>query len=1083
MLYLYLNKSGDLGFYFKYKKPFKFFKKIKQKFLWGFVLFFLSFFLSFDAFAQSSQKTFWKESFSLKETEKFITTKYPFNAFAVEIPKNTKLLVSSDQDQNYRLAVKDEDYLHSNLSSLMFIEKINSKLAHKISFKIKGEIKNSEKITFHFINGYKNNKKNLTFASKNNDFDFVISRAEWGADESLRFVKEDKEKKIKKDVEEKESGKSKPKERAKKCGVLKNIHPEEFQLDRIKKTENGKELLWPLQYSLRVFKVVLHHTAETGVEKGRNPDEVVRSIYAYHAHSRGWGDIGYHFIIDPYGQIYEGRAGGNFVVGGHVYCNNIGTIGVSLMGNFEDQKPTKEQLVALGKLLPRLAKFYELDLTATEEFHGKKLPNLIGHRDLAATACPGKNLYKLLPQIKKILEGSKEIIFTKSLKYEAKIDQKIEVLKMNPGEKRKVTFNFKNTGNIIWDRSTWLYVFQPKSGGISIKPAINRRKYVAARIKEKTKPGEIASFDVDLESGYKGGLFTLEFAPVVNNKKITSGAIIQPIEIKQPNWGAKIEEIKFAPQEFFADDRISVSVAIKNTGKTVWKKDLVTLMVKSGKAGKYIKSSLHQSVPVGKIGTFNLSIPPFEETGNQNIIFYLLLKGKRMPNIDPLVKKIEIKSKNFSASSLQKENIKTFAKINQETFLELKFKNTGNFTWKKEDLKINTFYKNERLEFLAQEKEVPPQKTATFKIKFTPWQIGNIKVITIFKIKGEKIFRFNWHLKVLKFLPKALEKKSSNYLEKEKKSIQKKQKNETKKQKIITKKNSKNNHQSKKSSQQNNKIRIKISFKNSLAEVNSLNDFILEADGQEIKTLKKTTIKKNGNKIYFPGSVEDFSIIRLISKNSNNILSIQNWSRYHSWDKKKKHNDNKFFDTLEFRVIDDHLVLINELSLEQYLAGVAESPEGEPLEKQKVMAVLARSYAAFYLKPENQKFPHLPFDGSDSPDEFQKFLGAGYVGRSPSWQKAVKSTKDLVVTYQGKLVKTPYFHQSDGRTKSAQEVWGWTNTPYLVSVPDPFCEGLSLEGHGVGLSGQGALQAAKKGKKFKEIIKYYYKGVEIEKSL
>ncbi len=89
-------------------------------------------------------------------------------------------------------------------------------------------------------------------------------------------------------------------------------------------------------------------------------------------------------------------------------------------------------------------------------------------------------------------------------------------------------------------------------------------------------------------------------------------------------------------------------------------------------------------------------------------------------------------------------------------------------------------------------------------------------------------------------------------------------------------------------------------------------------------------------------------------------------------------------------------------------------------------------------------------------------------------------TEGEVVTYQGQLVKTPYFNQSDGRTRSAQEVWGWTNTPYLVSVPDTASSGLKLQGHGVGLSGLGAQRMAEEGKFYEDIIKYYYRGVQLQ---
>ena len=86
-----------------------------------------------------------------------------------------------------------------------------------------------------------------------------------------------------------------------------------------------------------------------------------------------------------------------------------------------------------------------------------------------------------------------------------------------------------------------------------------------------------------------------------------------------------------------------------------------------------------------------------------------------------------------------------------------------------------------------------------------------------------------------------------------------------------------------------------------------------------------------------------------------------------------------------------------------------------------------------------------------------------------------------MVTYKGKVIKTPYFSSDDGRTRSAEEVWGWKDTPYLISVSDPYCAGKTLNGHGVGLSGCGSLGMAQAGKTYQEILKYYYQGVDIQK--
>jgi hypothetical protein len=184
---------------------------------------------------------------------------------------------------------------------------------------------------------------------------------------------------------------------------------------------------------------------------------------------------------------------------------------------------------------------------------------------------------------------------------------------------------------------------------------------------------------------------------------------------------------------------------------------------------------------------------------------------------------------------------------------------------------------------------------------------------------------------------------------------------------------------------------------------------------------------------------------------------------------------------IECRVVDGSLALINELSLEDYMAGIAEEPDTEPYEKQKAFAIAARTYAAFYMKPENRKFPGKPYDGSDSPAVFQSYVGTTFTANNPEWFRAVKSSAGQVMTYQGSLIKPPYFSSDDGRTRSPSEA-GWKNFPaseILQSKDDPWCKGLPMRGHGVGMSGCGALGQAKEGKSAEQILQYYYPGVRI----
>ena len=187
--------------------------------------------------------------------------------------------------------------------------------------------------------------------------------------------------------------------------------------------------------------------------------------------------------------------------------------------------------------------------------------------------------------------------------------------------------------------------------------------------------------------------------------------------------------------------------------------------------------------------------------------------------------------------------------------------------------------------------------------------------------------------------------------------------------------------------------------------------------------------------------------------------------------------------TLECRVIDGTLTLINELPIEGYLQGLAEEPDAEPFEKQRAIAIAARSYAAHYLDPRNRKFLGMPYDGDDTAANFQKYGGYPFEEKNPEWVRAVRETAGSVLVKEGVIVKAPYFTSSDGRTRSPEEA-GWTNFPFaeiFQSKEDPWCGGLTRQGHGVGMSGCGARAQALEGKKAEEILQYYYPGTTIEK--
>jgi hypothetical protein len=197
----------------------------------------------------------------------------------------------------------------------------------------------------------------------------VIPRAGWGADESLRF------------------------------------------------DASGKEVWPPAFYPVQ--KVIVHHTATQNGDP--NPAATIRSIYYYHAITQAWGDIGYNFLIDESGRVYEGRysrpyaagesptgedASGNGVTAAHAQGYNSGTVGIALLGTLTDRDATPAARAALEKLIawidsthgidPQGASLYTNPVSGTQ----RTFPNIAGHRDVGATECPGGTFYATLPTIR-----------------------------------------------------------------------------------------------------------------------------------------------------------------------------------------------------------------------------------------------------------------------------------------------------------------------------------------------------------------------------------------------------------------------------------------------------------------------------------------------------------------------------------------------------------------------------------------------------------------------------------------------------------------------------------------------------------
>jgi len=130
--------------------------------------------------------------------------------------------------------------------------------------------------------------------------------------------------------------------------------------------------------------ITVHHSAMEVSSKVHGSQAVghqaVRSIQASHMNARGYSDVGYHFLVDPAGRVYEGRS--LKWQGAHARGkNNVGNIGICLLGNFENAPPTRQAQNALHRLVESLRSGFAIGAT-----------HVVGHGHWTSTKCPGRHL-------------------------------------------------------------------------------------------------------------------------------------------------------------------------------------------------------------------------------------------------------------------------------------------------------------------------------------------------------------------------------------------------------------------------------------------------------------------------------------------------------------------------------------------------------------------------------------------------------------------------------------------------------------------------------------------------------------------
>lgn len=348
---------------------------------------------------------------------------------------------------------------------------------------------------------------------------------------------------------------------------------------------------------------VIHHTA--GGDGGDNSTATIRGIYYWHAVVLGWGDIGYNYIIDQDGTIYEGRYGGDGVIGAHAYDAvndynyNAYTVGVAVLGCFEatdgacgtTHSVNSAIKDSLGDLLANKAKLFSIDPQGETELFSANYQTIIGHQDVDQTYCPGSRIHEKLTDIRSLTAEKMAASTNTKPKYRAEKVVDTFSTMYTAGDTPSITTTYRNTGK--YKLSPEEVVMQ-----IAVDGKNKRQRIPLTAIIKKNEEGSIQ--------------FAWEALPyatgdyVVTGKLYRKGHVIKrsrfttTVHIENP-YSAKIIETSI-PLAIQSAWQPAAKVTLRNTGTATWDES-TTLMVN----GEIVKT-LSSAVEPGEKTTINFKL-------------------------------------------------------------------------------------------------------------------------------------------------------------------------------------------------------------------------------------------------------------------------------------------------------------------------------------------------------------------------------------------------------------------------------------------------------------------------------------------
>lgn len=371
---------------------------------------------------------------------------------------------------------------------------------------------------------------------------------------------------------------------------------------------------WPPEYE-PLQQAIVHHTVTTETPYA---SAAIRAIWHYHAVTLGWGDIGYNYIVDSAGNIFQGRyydhnyaeTNNVEVVAGHAYGHNRGTTGIAALGDFSTNDATPIQKEAMSNIIGfKLAPF---DVWPSGS--GAFGTSVVGHRDVYPTACPGDILYGQLPALRArasqyyaqyIAEHKLDYTYyNQTIRKNGAIVNAAAVFQ--PYDDIELSFRIKNNGSETWrnyepyptilgtsnpqdrasvfyDPSSWLGPNRATSFSAKYDPSTDQETPATVIAK-----GEIAVFKIKLsipdsisEGELSSQLYNEYFRPVQDGRIWFPRdlGLFHPVYVEKHHYhwqylsqGLYTDSSKTtqAPVHLASNTRYYASLSLKNTGNATW---------------------------------------------------------------------------------------------------------------------------------------------------------------------------------------------------------------------------------------------------------------------------------------------------------------------------------------------------------------------------------------------------------------------------------------------------------------------------------------------------------------------------------